>query len=52
MQIGYTALMGAAHANRAECVRLLLEAGADTEAKSNVRHNPSYFAHVVLQILT
>ena len=36
-QSGYTALRYAAENGRADCVRLLLEAGADTEARTNVR---------------
>jgi ankyrin repeat protein len=36
-QNGRTALFYAAIKGHAECVRLLLDAGADTEAKNNVR---------------
>jgi ankyrin repeat protein len=36
-QNGYTALMHAAGFDRAECVRLLIDAGADKDAKDNVR---------------
>ena len=36
-QDGRTALIGAAESGDANCVRLLLDAGADTEAKNNVR---------------
>jgi ankyrin repeat protein len=36
-QYGYTALIRAAWAGRANCVRLLLDAGADKEAKNEVR---------------
>ena len=36
-QSGWTALMNAAGAGRAECVRLLIDAGASIEAKSDVR---------------
>jgi ankyrin repeat protein len=37
LQDGWTALMYAAQDGRAECVRLLINAGADKEAKDNVR---------------
>ncbi len=37
MQAGRTALVTAAVTGQSECVRLLLEAGADTEAEDNVR---------------
>ena len=37
MQDGYTALMYAALEGRADPVRLLVEAGADLNAKNNVR---------------
>jgi hypothetical protein len=33
---GYTALIYAAERGRAECVRLLIDAGADKEAKTDV----------------
>jgi hypothetical protein len=36
-QCGYTALMEAAQWGHAECVRLLIDAGADKDAKDNVR---------------
>ena len=36
-QSGYTALIYAAHYGRADCARLLLDAGADKNAKANVR---------------
>ncbi len=36
-QDGNTALMWAAEYGRAECVRLLIDAGADKEAEDNVR---------------
>ena len=36
-QIGWTALFYAALNGRTDCVRLLIDAGADTEAKCNVR---------------
>ena len=36
-QLGWTALMHAASKGRADCVRLLIDAGADKEAKDNVR---------------
>ena len=36
-QYGWTALINAAAYGRAECVRLLIDAGADKEAKTNVR---------------
>ena len=36
-QWGQTALMCAAHKGHTDCVRLLLDAGADTNAKMNVR---------------
>jgi hypothetical protein len=36
-QRGWTALMRAAENGRFECVRLLLEAGADKDARTNVR---------------
>ena len=36
-QTGRTALIEAAASGRADCVRLLIEAGADKEAKTNVR---------------
>jgi hypothetical protein len=36
-QSGLTALLSAAEKGRADCVRLLLGAGADKEAKTNVR---------------
>ncbi len=36
-QYGRTALIGAAMKGHADCARLLLEAGADTNAKANVR---------------
>ena len=38
-QNGFTALMYAAREGHMDCVRLLLEAGADTEAKSSVRYS-------------
>ncbi len=38
-QNGYTALMRAAREGHTECVRLLLESGADTEAKTQVRNS-------------
>ena len=38
-QLDYTALICAAHFGRADCVRLLLDAGADKEAKDQVRAN-------------
>ncbi len=37
-QDGHTALILASANSRADCVRLLIDAGADKEAKSNVRH--------------
>ena len=37
MQGGMTALLNAAAYNRADCVRLLLEFGADKDAKDIVR---------------
>ena len=37
-QIGQTALMCAAEFGRADCALLLLDAGADKSAASNVRH--------------
>ncbi len=37
MQHGWTALMKAAHGGRKDCVRLLIDAGADTDAKNTVR---------------
>ncbi len=36
-QDGYTALIWAAHNGRADCVRLLLDAGAEKNATNNVR---------------
>ena len=36
-QIGMTALMCAASGGHADCMRLLLDAGADKELKDNVR---------------
>jgi ankyrin repeat protein len=36
-QDGWTALMLAASRDRVDCVRLLLDAGADKEAKNDVR---------------
>ncbi len=36
-QDGYTALIEAAWEGHAGCVRLLIDAGADKEAKNNVR---------------
>ncbi len=36
-QVGWTALMDAAAYGHADCVRLLIDAGADKEAKSDVR---------------
>jgi hypothetical protein len=36
-QGGFTALMSAAHRGRTDCVRLLLDAGVDKNAKKNVR---------------
>ena len=36
-QYGGTALIGAARFGHADCARLLLDAGADKEAKDNVR---------------
>ncbi len=44
-QYGYTALIRAAKHGRAECVRLLLEAGADKDAMTNVR----LICHAVLE---
>ena len=40
---GGTALMMAAHQGHTDCVRLLVEAGADTEAKDFVRHVINFF---------
>ncbi len=40
-QTGYTALIYAAIEGRAECVRLLLDAGADKEAADEVRASRS-----------
>ena len=37
LQYGFTALMCAAEYGRAECVRLLIDAGADKDAKGDVR---------------
>ena len=37
LQYQDTALTDASHNGHADCVRLLLEAGADKEVKSNVR---------------
>ncbi len=37
MQNGYTALIEAAHKGHADCVRLLIDAGADKDAKDEVR---------------
>jgi hypothetical protein len=37
LQDGYTALKGAAANGHADCVRLLIDAGADKDAKINVR---------------
>jgi ankyrin repeat protein len=37
MQAGSTALIRSAASGRAECVQLLLDAGADKNAKANVR---------------
>jgi hypothetical protein len=39
-QYGYTVLIRAAENGHADCLRMLLDAGADTEAKDEVR---SYF---------
>ena len=36
-QNGWTALMRAAEHGRADCVRLLIDSGADKDAKDNVR---------------
>jgi hypothetical protein len=36
-QLGYTALMGAARNGRADCVQLLIDAGADKDIRSEVR---------------
>ena len=37
LQHGFTALIWAAERGRAECVRLLIDAGTDKEAKTHVR---------------
>ncbi len=37
LQTGRTALMNAAWQNRADCARLLIDAGADKEARDKVR---------------
>ncbi len=37
VQDGYTALILAVNSQRLDCARLLLDAGADKEAKQNVR---------------
>ncbi len=37
MQVGRTALIQAAEKGNIDCARLLVEGGADTEAKDNVR---------------
>jgi ankyrin repeat protein len=37
LQDGYTALLHAAFDNQVECVRMLLDAFANTRAKTNVR---------------
>ncbi len=44
-QIGSTALIFAAHNGRADCVRLLLDAGADKDAKDKVRVNPPHLLY-------
>ncbi len=46
-QTGDTALTFAAGAGRTECVQLLLEGGADTEAKNGVRDMAYYFPGLV-----
>ena len=43
LQGGLTALMCAAEDGHTDCVRLLLRAGADKEAKSNVRRRSLLF---------
>jgi hypothetical protein len=47
VQGGKTGLMLAALQGHTDCVRLLVEAGADTEAKDFVRHVFSCFEHLV-----
>jgi hypothetical protein len=47
-QDGYTALMCAAWKGRTECVRLLLDAGADTKLKEKVRDGSWYRCFVGL----
>jgi hypothetical protein len=42
LQSGMTALMFAAMRGKPESVRLLLEAGADKQAKDNVRDHTAY----------
>jgi ankyrin repeat protein len=42
-QNGWTALMAAARLCRIECVRLLIEGGADLEARGDVRNETTFF---------
>jgi hypothetical protein len=50
-QDGSTALMNASWKGRADCVRLLIDAGADKEARNNVRGRsllcPGRVAHLI-----
>ena len=43
LQNGFTALICASDRGQTDCVRLLLDAGADKEAKSNVRRRSLFF---------
>jgi ankyrin repeat protein len=50
-QGGFTALMFAASSGHADCVRLLIDAGADKEIRNNVRAGRCFAGrHLVLHI--
>jgi hypothetical protein len=51
-QHGWTALIGAAHECQADCVRLLIDAGADKDAKDNVRARSLLYLCIICTFYT
>jgi hypothetical protein len=51
MQRGYSALMCATDAALVGCVQLLLDAGADKDAKANVRFNQVFYSIFVSLVI-